>query len=140
MTRPLFIAATLITLGGSALSPIQAQDADGNTVERVLRAHGMSLRSQHRDVAECGWLRDASTTDPAIAGTTHNSRKGVHESNAAPVPNVWRLYHSLGEIYAAAGDTKLAIRCYEKSVLLNPEDESGLSSLVKLPNQDAIRR
>jgi len=35
------------------------------------------------------------------------------------------VYDSLGEAYAAAGETHLAIDNYEKSVALNPKNEGG---------------
>ena len=47
-------------------------------------------------------------------------------------PESWNVYDSLGEAYAAAGDTALAIQNYEKSVQLNPKNEAGKTALTKL--------
>ena len=44
----------------------------------------------------------------------------------------WNTYDSLGEAYAKAGDTALAIQNYEKSVQLNPKNEARIAALAKL--------
>jgi len=45
--------------------------------------------------------------------------------NVAAYPGSWNVYDSLGEAYAAKGERDLAIQNYEKSVELNPANESG---------------
>ena len=52
--------------------------------------------------------------------------------NVQTHPDSWNTYDSLAEGYAVNGDTQLAIRNYEKSVELNPENESGLEKLREL--------
>ncbi|MCE7042041.1 hypothetical protein [Dyadobacter sp. CY312] len=47
-------------------------------------------------------------------------------------PESWNTYDSLGEAYALAGETKLAIANYEKSVQLNPKNEDGKKKLESL--------
>lgn len=47
-------------------------------------------------------------------------------------PGSWNAYDSLGEAYALAGDTKLAIANYEKSVQLNPKNEEGKKKIESL--------
>lgn len=44
----------------------------------------------------------------------------------------WNVYDSLGEAYANAGETALAIQNYEKSMQLNPKNEAGKAALAKL--------
>ena len=56
----------------------------------------------------------------------------VFKLNVKLFPNSWNVYDSLGEAYAAAGDTKLAIENYEKSMTLNPKNETGIAALAKL--------
>lgn len=56
----------------------------------------------------------------------------VFKLNVKLYPNAWNTYDSLGEAYAAAGNKKLAIENYEKSVKLNPKSESGKAALQKL--------
>ncbi|MEZ0606890.1 tetratricopeptide repeat protein [Fibrella sp. WM1] len=50
-------------------------------------------------------------------------------------PGSWNAYDSLGEAYALAGDKKLAILNYEKSLALNPKNENGKAALAKLKEQ-----
>lgn len=47
-------------------------------------------------------------------------------------PESWNAYDSLGEAYALAGETKLAISNYEKSVQLNPKNEEGMRKIESL--------
>lgn len=47
-------------------------------------------------------------------------------------PNSWNAYDSLGEAYALAGETKLAIANYEKSLALNPKNDTAKTVLDKL--------
>ena len=52
--------------------------------------------------------------------------------NVQIYPESWNVYDSLGEAYANAGDTALAIQNYEKSVQLNPKNDTGKAALAKL--------
>ena len=52
--------------------------------------------------------------------------------NVRLYPQSWNVYDSLGEAYASAGQTALAIQSYEKSVSLNPKNEYGKAALEKL--------
>lgn len=61
----------------------------------------------------------------------------VFKLNVRLFPNSWNVYDSLGEAYAAAGDTKLAIENYEKSVALNPKNDGGKAALAKLKGSNA---
>ena len=56
----------------------------------------------------------------------------VFKMNVQLFPQSWNVYDSLGEAYAAAGETALAIQNYEKSVQLNPKNEAGKAALAKL--------
>ena len=50
-------------------------------------------------------------------------------------PNNWNSYDSLGEAYAKAGDKKMAIENYEKSLQLNPKNKNGIEALKNLRNK-----
>lgn len=52
--------------------------------------------------------------------------------NVQAFPTSWNVYDSLGEAYKAAGETKLSIENYEKSIELNPENEAGRKILTEL--------
>jgi cytochrome c-type biogenesis protein CcmH/NrfG len=52
-------------------------------------------------------------------------------------PNSWNPYDSLGEAYATAGNKSLAIFNYEKSIKLNPKNDSGKNILAQLKKEAA---
>ena len=56
----------------------------------------------------------------------------VFKLNVALFPDAWNTYDSLGEAYAVEGNKKQAIKNYEKSIALNPDNEIGKKALVKL--------
>jgi CubicO group peptidase (beta-lactamase class C family) len=47
-------------------------------------------------------------------------------------PDYWNAYDSLAEMYLQAGDKQLAIRNYEKSIDLNPDNRNGIEKLNQL--------
>jgi Flp pilus assembly protein TadD len=52
--------------------------------------------------------------------------------NVSAFPHSWNAYDSLGEAYARKGERDLAIRNYEKSLELNPENANGRQVLEQL--------
>ena len=62
----------------------------------------------------------------------HKEAIEAFKMNVQLHPNSWFAYDSLGEGYAEAGQKDLAIKNYEKSVELNPKNETGLAALKKL--------
>jgi tetratricopeptide (TPR) repeat protein len=52
--------------------------------------------------------------------------------NVDMFPQSWNAYDSLGEAYAKAGNTELAVQNYSKSVELNPRNDTGIAALKKL--------
>jgi CubicO group peptidase (beta-lactamase class C family) len=56
----------------------------------------------------------------------------IFKLNVEEYPASWNVYDSLGEAYAIKGDKELAIKNYQKSVELNPQNKSGLDALKKL--------
>jgi tetratricopeptide (TPR) repeat protein len=52
--------------------------------------------------------------------------------NVRLYPESWNAYDSLAEAFAAAGEKELAIQNYEKSISLNPRNETGKAALAKL--------
>jgi CubicO group peptidase (beta-lactamase class C family)/putative intracellular protease/amidase len=51
---------------------------------------------------------------------------------AEEFPDYWNAFDTLGEMYLHAGDKKLAIKHYEKSVALNPKNAVGVAALARL--------
>jgi CubicO group peptidase (beta-lactamase class C family) len=56
----------------------------------------------------------------------------VLKQNVADHPQSFNVYDSIGEAYAANGDKELAIKNYERSIELNPENKGGIDALKKL--------
>lgn len=56
----------------------------------------------------------------------------VFELNVQEYPKAWNPYDSLAEAYMNAGKKELAIKNYEKSLELNPENKNGAEMLKKL--------
>jgi CubicO group peptidase (beta-lactamase class C family) len=56
----------------------------------------------------------------------------VFAQNVADHPDSWNVHDSLGEAYAADGQTALAIQSYETSLKLNPDNKGGAEALKKL--------
>jgi tetratricopeptide (TPR) repeat protein len=73
-----------------------------------------------------------STGYQLLSANKVNDAIEVFKLNVKLFPNSWNTYDSLGEAYALAGNKKLAIENYEKSIKLNPKSESGPPALAKL--------
>ena len=56
----------------------------------------------------------------------------VLKMNIELFPEAWNVYDSLAEAYAAAGETKLAILNYERSLELNPDNQNAKDQLKNL--------
>ena len=56
----------------------------------------------------------------------------VFKLNVELFPDAFNPYDSLGEAYMIKGENNLAIKNYEKSVELNPENTNGINMLKKL--------
>jgi len=56
----------------------------------------------------------------------------LFKANVHAYPQSWNAYDSLGEAYVSAGQKDLAIQNYQKSLELNPKNESGRQALAKL--------
>jgi CubicO group peptidase (beta-lactamase class C family) len=89
------------------------------------------------------WTKDPK--DPAVEEGRINSlgytflRDGkpaaavvLFELNVEHFPDSWNVHDSLGEGYAALGKTDLAVKSYERSLALNPDNAGGRKMLEKL--------
>ena len=59
----------------------------------------------------------------------------IFKLNVKLYPEAWNTHDSLGEAYAAAGDKKKSMKCYEKSIQLNPDNNTGKEILAKLKKE-----
>jgi tetratricopeptide (TPR) repeat protein len=67
-----------------------------------------------------------------IGAKNHRDAIRVLALNAQLFPGSAAVYQSLGEAYAAAGETTLAIQNYEKSLAINPKNEATRAAMAKL--------
>ena len=56
----------------------------------------------------------------------------IFKLNVEVYPQAFNTYDSLGEAYMNAGETELAIKNYEKSLELNPQNENAVNQLRTL--------
>jgi len=56
----------------------------------------------------------------------------IFKLNVAGYPESFNVYDSLGEAYMEKGEKELAIKYYEKSIELNPDNEGGKEKLKEL--------
>jgi len=56
----------------------------------------------------------------------------VFKTNTQDFPGSWNVWDSLAEGYANKGDKKTAIKYYEQSLSLNPDNKNGAEQLKKL--------
>jgi len=56
----------------------------------------------------------------------------IFKLNVALHPEGFNTYDSLGEAYMIKGEKELAIKNYEKSLALNPDNENGVRMLKEL--------
>ena len=59
--------------------------------------------------------------------------------NSKLYPDSWNVYDSLAEAVLKAGHTEKAIKLYEKSITLNPENKNGKDVLAKLKTGTATK-
>jgi CubicO group peptidase (beta-lactamase class C family) len=112
----------------------------GAALRLIERGHGI-------DVALKAYSQLKSRTDPRFAvdaesliGLAYSLLNSgdiagairVLKAEVAAYPRYWNAYDSLGEMYARAGNKKLAIESYRKSVELNPANHGGVEALKKL--------
>jgi len=73
-----------------------------------------------------------STGYAYMAEKKHKEAIEVFKLNVTLFPDSWNAFDSLGEAYAAVGNKELAIKNYERSVELNPQNDTGKETLKKL--------
>jgi CubicO group peptidase (beta-lactamase class C family) len=112
--------------GGVLLKNILAKGADATLSEyrqwRQRRAPGEVVDENQMNRIGYGLL-SAKRVNDAIE---------VFKQNVADYPQSANVYDSLGEAYMVNGDRELAIKNYERSVELAPDNTNGIEALKKL--------
>jgi CubicO group peptidase (beta-lactamase class C family) len=102
-------------------------------IERALKFHAANEGSDSYYMSEAEFNRvgygqlQSGNTKEAIA---------VFRLNAQTYTDSWNAFDSLGEAYAADNQIELAIRNYEKSIQLNPQNEAGQAVLDELKKRE----
>jgi tetratricopeptide (TPR) repeat protein len=60
---------------------------------------------------------------------------GIFQLNVQAFPDSWNVYDSLGEAYMKKGDRELAIKSYQKSLELNPQNKNAVEMLKRLKDK-----
>jgi len=59
----------------------------------------------------------------------------IFKYNAKEFPDSFNVYDSLGEAYYKNGDMDLAVKNFERSVEMNPNNENGKAMLEKIKSE-----
>jgi tetratricopeptide (TPR) repeat protein len=131
---------TAILTGTVASEPAMAGDDKAGTTVVFVRPTG------EWRLASAQWtLKDQPEEAINRAGYALMTSGKVTEAiellnmNVRLYPQSWNAYDSLGEAYAKAGKTALAIQNYEKSVQLNPKNDTGVAALKMLKGKEGTR-
>jgi 3-oxoadipate enol-lactonase len=145
-------AQRVIIPGAGHLVPLEVPDVFNERVMLLLRQGEFLEMVQSQGVeAAARAFEKARQADPAVvlfgegkinqmgyealqAGRLDDA-VGLFRLNVQAYPESWNVYDSLGEGYAAKGDTALAIEAYEKSLRLKPDSEPGKKALEALRHE-----
>ena len=67
-----------------------------------------------------------------ISGNKNKEAEAVFKKNTELFPLSWNTYDSYGEILLKNGKKTEAIKMYQKSIELNPENENGINVLKQI--------
>lgn len=92
--------------------------------EKLSKEFGYTIKPNEDFVNNCGYTQlRLKNIDAAI---------DIFRQNIKNYPNSFNVYDSMGEAYMIKGEKELAINNYEKSILLNPNNDNGKEMLKKL--------
>ncbi|HUK12447.1 MAG TPA: tetratricopeptide repeat protein, partial [Thermoanaerobaculaceae bacterium] len=100
-------------------------------IEAAVKQYG-ALRQDHPDHFEVEESHLNALGYQLLAGGKVDAAIAIFRLNAEQFPDSWNVYDSLGEALAAAGQKEEAIKCYAKSLELNPENRGGAAALERL--------
>src|SRR5579859_2717439 len=106
---------------------VKGTDAALNFYQRIKDGTAKGFKADESSLNTMGYhLLAQKRIDEAIK---------VFQLNVQEYPNASNPYDSLGEAYMTAGKKELAIKNYEKSVELNPNNKNGVEMLKKLKGE-----
>lgn len=138
-TRPL-LALTTIMLALTAAALARAQSGEQDSLRPAVPFEARLVKPTDANLRRTIEGRLNAMGFNHAVGSRSDDLLHDCESDVVPSRDSWRDYDRLGEDYAAAGDARRAIACYDKSLTLNPDNEAGFTRLVRLQNQEAVRQ
>jgi len=106
---------------------VKGTEAALNFYQRIKDGTAKGFKADENSLNTMGYhLLQQKKVDEAIK---------VFQRNVQEYPNASNPYDSLAEAYMIAGQKDLAIKNYEKSVELNPNNKNGLENLKKLKGE-----
>jgi len=94
---------------------------------KLSKEFGYTIKPSEDFVNNCGYMQlHLHNIDGAI---------DIFKQNIKNYPKSFNVYDSMGEAYMIKGEKQMAIKNYEYSVLLNPDNDNGKKMLEKLKHE-----
>ena len=91
-----------------------------------------NLREKHNDYVDVDELLLNQRGHQLLDGDRLAEAIALFEISVALFPDSWNAHDSLGEAYLKARRVEMAVRCYEKSLELNPHNTNAIEMLRRL--------
>ena len=107
----------------------------------ALKSKFYDLKEKHQDFARIAETSLNRLGYVLLRMKKTNDAVAVFKINVQAFPDSWNVYDSLGEAYMESGNKRLAIKNYEKSIELNPDNTNAKEKLqqLKLPGRTGNR-
>lgn len=92
--------------------------------ERLSREFGYPIKPDEGYINHCGYIQ--------LQANNFEGALGIFKQNIKCYPKSFNVYDSLGEAWFKKGERALAISNYEKSIVLNPNNQNAKEMLIKL--------
>lgn len=116
--------------------PYEPYDSPAKRLYRDILSRGETAvgeyKARRRGVAPLGEKQVGDVGRWLVGKGRLREAIGLLEAGAEDLPNSWVVHDALGAAYARAGDTGRAVRSYERSIELNPDNAEGVEALKNL--------
>ena len=128
--RESYIMAEKSIAGATILHKVLERATDEQAIKKIVAAYYKNPAGYYVAEAEINRLGYKYLGEEKVPEAIE-----IFKINVKEFPESWNVYDSLGEAYMVNGDKELAIKNYEKSVALNPNNRGGINALKKLKEQ-----
>jgi carboxyl-terminal processing protease len=128
--KELYIMAERVVAGAMILHKVLERTTDENAIKKVVENYHRNPTTYYVVEGQVNRLGYKYLNEEKVLEAIE-----VFKINVKEFPESWNVYDSLGEAYMVNGDKELAIKNYEKSVELNPNNRGGINALKKLKEQ-----